>query len=337
MITRSAEPKGTPAMTVRLLHVGPVIIDVVMAVDAVPRPGEGVFASSAHSQAGGGFNVIAAAARAGMEVVYGGAHGTGPHGDLVRSALRSEGVRVAHAPDPGADTGFCVALVDGDAERTFVTRLGAEMDLSLTQLRTLRPAAGDFVYTVGYSLLPGPRADDLLTWIDGLPGGVRLVLDPAPVVGDIPRSTLDRVLTRVDLLSLSAAEAATVTGAARPEEAAVLLSPRIRPGGVVVVRDSARGCVVAGPDGAPRRVPGFLVRAVDTNGAGDAHVGVFTAAVADGLDPSAAALRANAAAALAVTRRGSATGPTAAETDAFLAGHGTGPAHPRGPDGPTVS
>jgi sugar/nucleoside kinase (ribokinase family) len=300
-----------------------VIIDVVMAVDALPRAGEGVFASSARTLVGGGFNVVAAAARAGMEVVYAGAHGTGPHGDLARAALRSEGVAVAHAPSPDADTGFCVALVDGDAERTFVTRLGAEMDLSLDRLRTLRPGPGDFVYTVGYSLLPGPRADDLLTWIGGLPEGVRLVLDPAPVVGDIPGATLDRALARVDLLSLSAAEAATVTGRAVPEEAAALLLPRIRSGGTVVVRDSARGCVVAGNgpgagDAAPRRVPGFPVRAVDTNGAGDAHVGVFTAAVAEGLDPLAAARRANAAAALAVTRRGPATCPTAKETDAFL-------------------
>ncbi|NKY97026.1 PfkB family carbohydrate kinase [Nocardiopsis alborubida] len=314
-------------MTGRLLHVGPVIIDVVMAVDALPRAGEGVFASSARTVAGGGFNVVAAAARAGMEVVYAGAHGTGPHGDLARAALHSEGVAVAHAPSPDADTGFCVALVDGDAERTFVTRLGAEMDLSPDQLRTLRPGPGDFVYTVGYSLLPGPRADDLLAWIGDLPEGVRLVLDPAPVVGDLPRPTLERALARVDLLSLSAAEAATVTGHAVPEEAAALLLPRIRPGGVVVVRDSARGCVVAEAgdgDAAPRRVPGFPVRAVDTNGAGDAHVGVFTAAVAGGLDPLSAARRANAAAALAVTRRGPATCPTEKETDAFLAEAGDG-------------
>jgi sugar/nucleoside kinase (ribokinase family) len=311
-------------MTGRLLHAGPVIIDVVMAVDALPRAGEGVFASSARTLVGGGFNVIAAAARSGMEVVYAGAHGSGPNGDLARAALRSEGVAVAHAPVPDADTGFCVALVDGDAERTFVTRLGAESELSLAELRTLRPAPGDFVYTVGYSLLPGPRADDLLTWIGDLPQGVRLVLDPAPVVGGVPRQTLDRVLARVDLLSLSATEAETITGRTVPEEAAALLVPRVRPGGVVVVRDSARGCVVAGAGDPPRRVPGFPVRAVDTNGAGDAHVGVFTAAVAGGLGPLEAARRANAASALSVTRRGPATCPTAEETDALLAGEGGG-------------
>ncbi|WP_017590756.1 PfkB family carbohydrate kinase [Nocardiopsis ganjiahuensis] len=308
-------------MTGRLHHVGPVIIDVVMTVSALPEQGGGTFASSARSLPGGGFNVIAAAARTGMEVVYGGAHGTGPHGDLIRSALRAEGVGIAHPPRP-EDTGFCVALVDASAERTFVTRLGAEMDLPLADLRTLRPAAGDLVYTVGYSLLPGPRADELLTWIGELPKGVRLVLDPAPVVGDIPAETLSSVLARTDVLSLSAAEAATVTGTADLERAAALLTERVGPAGVVVVRDSAEGCLVATADTAPRRVPGFRVAAVDTNGAGDAHVGVFASALASGLAPVEAARRANAAAAVAVTRHGPATAPTAEELEGFLRSHG---------------
>ncbi|HEX5405763.1 MAG TPA: PfkB family carbohydrate kinase [Pseudonocardiaceae bacterium] len=69
-------------------------------------------------------------------------------------------------------------------------------------------------------------------------------------------------------------------------------------------------------------MPPFPVTAVDTNGAGDTHVGVFAAGLAAGLDPLTAALRANAAAALAVTRRGPSTAPTAAEVDDLLAGRG---------------
>ena len=59
--------------------------------------------------------------------------------------------------------------------------------------------------------------------------------------------------------------------------------------------------------------------AVDTTGAGDAHSGVFLAGLAGGLPPGAAARRANAAAALAVTRPGPAVSPSRAELDAFLA------------------
>ena len=303
-------------MPLRLLHVGPVIIDVVMEVDGVPEPGGGAFASSARALPGGGFNVVSAAVRAGLEVEYAGAHGTGPNGDLVRATLRDEGVRVAHPPRP-ADTGFCVVMVDPSAERTFVTHLGAEMDLPLSDLKGLRPRPDDFVYTVGYSLLPGERAEDLVTWIGGLASDVRLVLDPAPVVGMIPDATLDRVLPRVDVLSLSAVEAATLTGTSDRMAAVTTLSERID--GVVVLRAGAEGCLVAGPGNTPVHVPGFEVEAVDTNGAGDAHVGAFVAALATGEEVIPAARRANAAAALAVTRKGPATSPTAEEVDAFLA------------------
>jgi ribokinase len=59
-------------------------------------------------------------------VLYAGGHGTGPWGDLVRAALSAEGIGLLRPPDPSRDTGFDVALVEPDAERTFVTSLGAE-------------------------------------------------------------------------------------------------------------------------------------------------------------------------------------------------------------------
>lgn len=307
----------------RLIHVSPVIVDVVMTVDHVPGPGGDMLADSSRSLPGGGFNVMAAAARAGMRVVYGGAHGTGPNGELTRDALRAEGVEVAHPPAPGSDTGFCVVLVDRSAERTFVTRLGAEVELSRAQLSSLEPAPDDTVYIVGYALLPGPHAENLAAWLKELPHRTRLVLDPAPVVGGIAPELLTAVLARTDVFSPNAPEAAELTGTAGPERAAALLTDRIRPGGTVVLRDGARGCLVAEAGAEqPVRVPGFTVEAVDTNGAGDAHVGTFAAALTEGLDPVAAARRANAAAAFAVTRRGPATAPTSSELAAFRAEHG---------------
>jgi sugar/nucleoside kinase (ribokinase family) len=61
------------------------------------------------------------------------------------------------------------------------------------------------------------------------------------------------------------------------------------------------------------------VDAVDTTGAGDAHSGVFLAGLAAGLTVGEAVRRANAAAALTVTRAGAATSPTRTELDRFLA------------------
>ena len=87
---------------------------------------------------------------------------------------------------------------------------------------------------------------------------------------------------------------------------------------LLVVRDGPNGCWV-GRGVETEHVPGFKVQAVDSNGAGDAHAGVFIAGLAQGLKPVEAARRANAAAALAVTRWGPATSPGVTEVDALLA------------------
>jgi sugar/nucleoside kinase (ribokinase family) len=67
------------------------------------------------------------------------------------------------------------------------------------------------------------------------------------------------------------------------------------------------------------RLPAPAVTAVDTTGAGDAHSGVFLAGLAAGLTVTGAVRRANAAAALTVTRSGAAVSPSRAELEEFLA------------------
>jgi sugar/nucleoside kinase (ribokinase family) len=110
-----------------------------------------------------------------------------------------------------------------------------------------------------------------------------------------------------------------VAGVADPGAAAPVLARQTGRG--VVVRMGAAGCLLSRPGAAAELVPGFPERAVDTNGAGDTHTGVFIAALAGGAAPPDAARTANAAAAISVTRRGPATAPTAAEVVRFLAAH----------------
>jgi fructose-1-phosphate kinase PfkB-like protein len=87
-----------------------------------------------------------------------------------------------------------------------------------------------------------------------------------------------------------------------------VLARRLAEPAVVVVRDGAAGCLLT-RDGHTEYVRGFPVAAIDTTGAGDAHCRVFPAELLRGADQHTAAVRADAAAALAVTRRGPATAP----------------------------
>ncbi|QQO00521.1 PfkB family carbohydrate kinase [Pseudomonas sp. SW-3] len=301
----------------RLLHTGQVIIDLVMAVDKLPQPGGDVLAQSASFEAGGGFNVMAAAARNGLPVVYLGRHGTGRFGDLAREAMKVEGIRIGIAHKAERDTGLCVAVTDASAERSFISYIGAEGELTTEDLASVPAEAGDYVYVSGYSLLHVGKAQALLDWVLGLPKVINVVFDPGPLVDSPDAPLMQALLPRIDLWTSNSVEALRFTGAADIAEALDRLTDHLPAEVLMVVRDGPQGCWIS-QRGEREHLPGFKVEAVDSNGAGDAHAGVFLAGLARGLAASEAARRANAAAALAVTRWGPATSPGTAEVNALI-------------------
>jgi sugar/nucleoside kinase (ribokinase family) len=301
----------------RLLHLGNVVVDVVLSVPALPEPGADVVATGAQAAAGGGFNVMAAAARQGLAVAYGGVIGTGPFAALAMTACAAEGIEVLQPGRPGLDTGFVITVVDATGERTFLTSRGAEATLTPADLDRVRPGPGDAVYLSGYGLAHPSNAAALLGWLGGLDDERLVVFDPGPLAGALPDGVLRPALDRADWVTCNAREGALLTGSADPGEALRLLAGRLPRAGILV-RVGPAGCLLGLRGSPPEHVPGFGVEAVDTNGAGDTHTGVFLAALAAGAGPAEAVRRANAGAALSVTRRGPATGPTAAELARFL-------------------
>ncbi|WP_247268153.1 MULTISPECIES: PfkB family carbohydrate kinase [Pseudomonas] len=301
----------------KMLHTGQVIIDLVMAVDQLPQVGGDVLAQSAAFEAGGGFNVMAAAVRNGLPVVYLGRHGSGRFGDLARQAMKDEGIHIGIQMPAQRDTGICVALTDASAERSFISYIGAEGEVTQDDLNSVAAEAGDYVYVSGYSLLHTGKAQALLDWTLALPEAINVVFDPGPLVESPDSVLMQALLPRIDVWTSNSVEALRFTGAADIGAALDRLAEHLPPDVLLVVRDGPQGCWIQ-QAGERRHVPGFAVKAVDSNGAGDAHAGVFVAGLAQGVPAHEAARRANAAAALAVTRWGPATSPGVAEVDAFI-------------------
>ena len=298
----------------RLLYLGNVVVDVVLDVPGLPERGADMFAGRARFLAGGGFNVMAAAARQGLPVSYAGAHGTGPLADLARTALAAEGIGILLPPRPGLDSGFVVALVEPGGERTFVSSRGAEATLSADDLADLAPDDGDIVGLSGYSLAHESNRRALTRWLDARRGPQPVIFDPGPLAGTLADPALRHVLARTTWLTCNEREAGLLTGERDPGQAmralTAMLGGQARSGGDagppgVLVRCGPAGCLVGVPGQPVHSVPGFRVRAIDTNGAGDAHTGVFIAGVAAGLPVLAAVRRANAAAAMSEIGRAS--------------------------------
>lgn len=299
-----------------MIHTGQALVDVVLEVPDLPMRGGNINAASYRRYAGGAVSIVVAAARTGAPAVHGGAHGTGPNGDLVRRTLAQEGVTLTADPVPDEDTGICVVLVEPTAERTFVTTYGAERRISAASLQSSEPQVGDLVCVTGYSLYQ-PTREPLLEWLAGLADGVVVVLDPGAALEDLPVDVGERMLAVTDVWTSNAQEARDLTGVGDVPASCVAVAARLPDRAVVVVRDGPQGCFVHA-DGTTTYVPGFPQVPVDTNGAGDAHTGVLCAERALGTPWLEAARRANAAGAIKVTRKGPATAPTRAEVDVFL-------------------
>jgi len=297
----------------RLVSLGSVIVDLVLEVPALPDRGGDVLASQRGMAAGGAFNVLSAAARLGLPGLYAGPHGMGPFGDLVRAALAREGVQLVMPPNPHLDTGWTLALVEPDGERTFVTVTGADAVVVPEALRAIEYRDGDAVYVSGYDLAYPDAGAAIAEHAAALAPNLVVVLDPGPLVVDIESSRLAAVLGRVDVLSLNKRELEGLGGLRQ-------VTGRVRPATTVILREGPDGATIHRAGSSPEQVPSVRVQAVDTSGAGDVHVGATLAGLARGMSWPDAVLFANQAAAYAVSRSGPAAGPTDAELEKFRAG-----------------
>lgn len=302
----------------RVIHTGQALVDVTVEVPALPQRGQNAMASSYGRAAGGAVNILVAAARQGASCVHAGAIGTGDNGDLIRETLAAEGIGWSAPAIEDADTGVCLVMVEPSAERTFVTTQLAERRLSVESLATSDPQPGDLVCVTGYSLVVDSTCEPLLAWLESLPASVQVVLDPGAAFAGLDAAVRDRMLALTDVWTGNQEESTALAGVEGMDAAARALVDVLPREAVVIVRDGAEGCAVA-ESGRVAVVPGFPQTPIDTNGAGDAHTGILMAARALGLGWVEGARRANAGAAIKVTRRGPATAPTASEIDAFLA------------------
>jgi len=214
------------------------------------------------------------------------------------------------------DAGFCVVIVDESGERTFLTSQGAEAGLTSDDLHELDVNNGDWVLVSGYNVMYPGLAEMVLEWLAGLDETVVVAFDPSNRVYDIPERYLEAALARTDWLLCNEIEARYLSSEESLGTSVTSLGRLTRRG--AVVRRGESGCTVVSGESPPRAVGGFETTVLDTNGAGDTHNGVLVAELARGTETAIAALRANAAASVAISKVGPAHCPTRGEIDEIM-------------------
>jgi len=297
----------------RVLIVGSANVDFTVALPRLPAPGETVSEGTLLVARGGkGANQAVAARRLGAEVRLVACVGEDASGREVREALAGEGIGVdAVFTTSGAATGTALIVVDLAGRNQIAVAPGAN--------RALAPAAVE-------------RCDEDFAWaevvvvslevpLDSARRGLELarrhgaltILNPAP----LPDRGVE-FLELADYVTPNETEASRLTGrtvsdVATAGEAAAAI--RARGARCVIVTLGAAGALADGPEGRAH-APAPRVTAVDTTGAGDAFNGALAVALAERRPLAAALAFANAAAALACTKRGAQPSmPTRAEVE----------------------
>lgn len=302
----------------RVVVVGAVNVDLVVAAPQLPGPGETVVGSGLQVFGGGkGANAGVAAARAGADVALIGAVGADDTGAVALAALVADGVDttgVAVLDDQ--PTGVALIVVDAKGENQIALGPGANGAVTAAHVERSLAAVGADADCVLVST-EIPLVAVVAAVRATLSSGVRCVLNPAPVIpGLADLVSLGAILTpnRTELVDLAHALGVATSGVGPGDLLKALIE---RSGAPALVTLGGEGCLFSEPGGEPQALPARVVDVVDTTGAGDTFNGVFAARLAAGDDLATAAATACVAASLAVGAAGARKGmPDAAQIDA---------------------
>ncbi len=297
-------------MSARIVVVGSFGMDLVTTMERMPLPGETVHGKDYSTGPGGkGSNQAVAAARLGAEVSFVGRIGEDAYGELALASWQGEGVNTDFVVrDAERPTGVAPIWVDDAGENAIVVMLGANLAVSRADIDAAATTISSADLLVVQLEIPLDTVDYALQVAQA--HGVRSILNPAPAVPLPPE-----FIARASWLTPNETELVTLYG----ENPADLRS-LVAHGDQTLIETRGGDGVRWATQTESGQVPTFKVDVVDTTGAGDAFTGALAVVLAEGMALEPALRFANAAAALSVTRFGTAPAmPRREEVEALLA------------------
>lgn len=297
--------------------VGAAVIDVIADAYALPWRGCDIELQQQSVNIGGcALNIAVALKRLGMRADNALPIGQGVWAEIIRNSLAREGL-VSCIDGVQGDNGWCLALVEPDGERTFMSFSGVENQWNADWLRQLSVAPQSLVSLSGYQLA-SPCGELLVRWLESLQD-VTPFIDFGPRIADIPDALMARIMACKPVISLNRQEAEIA--AARfnlpPETRQFGRAWMATFGTPLIVRHDKEGAWYFSPQEQGLAAP-FPVTVVDTIGAGDSHAGGTLAGLASGWTLSESVLLGNAVASWVVGHRGGDCSPT---REALLLAH----------------
>lgn len=297
---------------------GIFVADLAFMGDRMPKMGETISGSGFKMGPGGkGSNQSVAAARAGARVTFLSKIGNDAFGEIAQKTWKEEGIdaKVGVSNEDPSGVAF-IHVNDKTGENAIIVYAGAAGTISAADAdaaaATIR-GAKVFVTQLEQPVAAAQRALEIAR-----AAGVITVFNPAPA-----EKFPDALYPLCDYIVPNESEAAAIVGFELSDLAAAK-----KAGDAILKKGAKNALITLGERGAllhnaaqSIHIPAMAGgKVIDTAGAGDAFVGGFAAAIAEGKAPEEAVRFGCATAGISVTRRGTAPAmPKRSEIDALLA------------------
>lgn len=288
----------------KITVMGSFVVDLMSRTPHLPVKGETVKGSTFKLGPGGkGSNQGVAAQRAGADVTMMTKLGKDDFAEIALKSFINEGMDTKFIfQDEKYPTGAALIMVDEKtSENEIVVVLGACSNITD---KDIKMAKGSIENSKVFLTQLETNVDAVEKAVDiAYKKGVTVVLNPAPV-----QEISDELYKKIDVLTPNEVEASILSGVNietiedAKKAANVLMKKGVKN---VLITLGSKGVLVVTSQ-KEEFIQSYKVNVVDTTGAGDAYNGAFATALSEGKDIFEAAHFANAAAAISVTRIGTA-------------------------------
>lgn len=286
---------------------GAAIIDQVMTVPVLPYRGADIEVDSCQTHIGGcGLNIASALQRLNVPSTNAFLIGKGMGNDQIRNYLLARGLDV-HLPEIDGDNSWCLALVEPDGERSFITVTGVENDWTQAIFDQLDIQPNSLVFLSGYQLVPS--ADEaIVSWLESLAATVEIVVDFGPRIEQVHPDIMNRLFALNSIVTLNRDEAGAI-GIDDPIEKSAATWSKQHDCPLIIRRDKD-GAYYYQSEQDNGWVEPYPTQVRDTIGAGDAHAGGLMAGLSANWSLVDAIRLGNAVASYVVAQTGGDSSPT---------------------------
>lgn len=289
--------------------VGAAVMDMVAHADSLPERGGDTPATVSGFHLGGcALNIALGLKQLGIQSRNLLPLGEGMWAARLREEMAARGIQ-SDLHISGGDNGWCLALVEPDGERTFISIDGIENQWQPAWLSNDIPKNG-LVYLSGYQL-GAKQGGVLVQWMQQLPASVRVVLDLGPRLDTMGKVLIDTLTRPGVIITLNQREAGLL--GYTDDEEAFCRQLHVKTHELVVLRCGERGSYYYGGELDHGWIAARKVTMVDSIGAGDSHCAGLLAGLSLGLSHWQSMMLANCVAAYVVSKPGGDCAPTLAQ------------------------